>query len=491
MDIVLTDRGPVRGLVTAGHRAYLGIPYAAPPVGELRWRAPRPAAAWTEPLDATRPGPMCAQTGDHLGAGSLSEDCLYLNVTAPREGAGLPVMVWLHGGSFKDGAGHLYDARRLAVQGRVVVVTVNYRLGALGFLAHPALDPESADCGLLDQQEALRWVRRNAAAFGGDPGNVTLFGESSGGVAAGAHLVMPGSAGLFHRAILQSAPVTAPWAPSLALGNNPRPRAQAEREGEALVARLGLADLGRLREVPVEELLRAAADPAQPGFGPVAGGGALPVDPAAAVRAGDFHPVPVLFGINRHEQRMHVWGLEMAVHGGPIPAGRYADEVRAAFGGDADAVLAEYPADAYASPGQALATALTDAQYARHALDTGAALSRRTAAYAYEFADAAAPWFAAFPKPYDMGAYHAADLPYLFDVGYNEPLDEGQRRLAEYMIGRWAAFARDGDPGWPAFTAPEPYVQALAPDATGPVDFAGEHRYAFWTGLKVSAPAGA
>ncbi|WP_049566818.1 carboxylesterase/lipase family protein [Nonomuraea sp. SBT364] len=491
MDIVTTCRGPVRGLIADDHRLYQGIPYAAPPVGELRWRAPRPAAAWTEPLDATRPAPMCAQTGDHLGAGSVSEDCLYLNVTAPREGSGLPVMVWLHGGSFKDGAGGLYDARRLAVRGGVVVVTVNYRLGALGFLAHPALDAESADCGLLDQREALRWVRRNAAAFGGDPDNVTLFGESSGGVAVGAHLVMPGSAGLFHRAILQSAPVTAPWTPSLAMGNNPRPREQAERDGEALVARLGLDDLGRLREVPVEELLRAAADPAQAGFGPVVGGGALPVDPASALAAGEFHPVPVLYGINRHEQRMHVWGLEMAVHGGPIPGERYADEVRAAFGADADAVLAAYPPAGYASAGQALATALTDAQYARHAVDTGAALSRRVAAYAYEFADASAPWFAAFPKPYDMGAYHAAELPYLFDVGYNEPLDAEQQRLADRMIGYWAGFARTGDPGWPGFTAAEPYVQALAPGAIGPVDFAGEHRYAFWASLKVSVPDGA
>ncbi|MEV4111931.1 carboxylesterase/lipase family protein [Nonomuraea sp. NPDC049695] len=497
--LVHTDQGPLRGILTEDHRSFLGIPYAAPPVGELRWRAPRPAPAWTQPRQATTPGPMCAQTGDHLGGGSTSEDCLYLNVTTPRpqQGRKLPVMVWLHGGSFKDGAGHLYDARRLAAQGKVIVVTVNYRLNAFGFLAHPALhdaDGLSGNYGLADQQAALRWVRRNAAAFGGDPHNVTLFGESSGAVSVCAHLAAPGSAGLFHRAILNSAPCTAPWSPSLAMGNNPRPRAQAERDGRALAKRLGLGEsptAQQLRAIPADKLLQAASDPAQPGFGPVTGGAFLPLDPARAITSGRFHQVPVLYGINRHEQRMHVWGLEMAKYRGPIPADRYDDEVRAAFGANADKVLARYPLSAYASPSQALATALTDAQYARPALDTGKALSRHVPTYAFEFADANAPWFAAFPKPYDMGAYHAAELPYLFDVGYNQPLTDQQQHLADLMIGYWTRFAHTSDPNgsgapaWHPFTTAHPNVQSLAPgdDGIKPADFAHDHRYDFWTSL--------
>ncbi|MDP4503205.1 carboxylesterase/lipase family protein [Nonomuraea turcica] len=497
--LVRTDRGPVRGLVAEDHRSFLGIPYAAPPVGELRWRAPRPAPAWTQPRQATTPGPMCAQTGDHLGGGSTSEDCLYLNVTTPRTRSGrkLPVMVWIHGGSFKDGAGHLYDARRLAAHGEVIVVTVNYRLGAFGFLAHPALrdaDGVSGNYGLADQQAALRWVRRNAAAFGGDPGNVTLFGESSGAIGVCAHLTAPGSSGLFHRAILQSAPCTAPWSPSLAMANNPRPRPQAEGDGQALVERLNLGaspTARQLRAVPADKLLKAASDPAQPGFGPVTGGAFLPLSPAQAIASGRFHRVPVLYGINRHEQRMHVWGLEMAKYQGPIPADRYDEEVHAAFGAHAGKVLARYPLSAYASPSQALATALTDAEYARPALDTGRALSRHVPTYAFEFADANAPWFAAFPKPYDMGAYHAAELPYLFDVGYNQPLTGQQRHLAGHMIGYWTRFARTGDPNgsgapaWHPFTTARAAIQSLAPgdDGIKPADFARDHRYDFWTSL--------
>ncbi|NDU73866.1 carboxylesterase family protein [Actinomadura sp. DSM 109109] len=497
---VRTDKGLIRGAVTGDHRTFLGIPYAAPPVGRLRWRSPQPSAAWTGVRDATRPGAMCAQSGDHLGQGSDAEDCLYLNVTTPAgvaPGKRLPVLVWVHGGSFKDGGGGLYGARRLAVQGQAVVVTINYRLGVFGFLAHRALDRgrnASGDFGLEDQQAALRWVRRNAAAFGGDPGNVTLAGESSGAISTCAHLTSPGSAGLFGRAIIQSAPCTAPRTPSMALANNPRPRAQAEREGEALVQRLELGAepvAGRLRQVPVKDLLKAAADPGQPGFGPVVGGPVLPEDPARAIAGGRFHRVPVLAGTNHDEERMHVWGLEMAKYGGAIPADAYDDEARAAFGDHAAKVMARYPLGRYASASQALATALTDAEYARHALDTYKALSRRVPAYAYEFADAGAPWFAGVGKPYPMGAYHAAELPYLFETGGTEPLNEVQRPLSDQMIGYWARFARTGDPNgsaapaWKHFTAAAPYVQSLAPGehGTGPAAFARDHDYAFWTSI--------
>lgn len=497
---VRTDKGLVRGAVAGDHRTFSGIPYAAPPVGQSRWRSPQPAAAWTGVRDATKPGALCAQSGDHLGQGSDVEDCLYLNVTTPAgvaSGKRLPVLVWVHGGSFKDGGGGLYGARRLAVQGRAVVVTINYRLGVFGFLAHPALDQgrnASGDFGLQDQQAALRWVRSNAAAFGGDPGNVTLAGESSGAVSTCAQLTAPGSAGLFDRAITQSAPCTAPQAPSMALANNPRPRAQAERDGEALVQRLNLRaepTAGRLRQVPVQDLLKAAADPAQPGFGPVVGGPVLPEDPARAIAGGRFHRVPVLAGTDHDEERMHVWGLEMAKYGGPVPAGAYDDEIRAAFGDHAAKVLARYPLGRYSSASEALATALTDAEYAKPALDTYKALSRRVPIHAYEFADSGAPWFAGVGKPYAMGAYHAAELPYLFETTGTEPLTEAQRPLSDQMIGYWTRFARTGDPNgsaapaWKHFASADPYVQSLAPGEHGikPAALARDHDYAFWTSI--------
>lgn len=209
-DVAQTDRRPVRGVVGEDFRVFHGIPYAAPPVGELRWRPPQPAPRWREPLDATAPRNECAQTPHFNWPGSDHEDCLFLNVTTPRHTHDrLPVMVWIHGGGFTNGTGSDHDARKLAVEGDVVVVTINYRLGPLGFLALPSLSEEnpgiqSGNYGIEDQQAALRWVRHNATAFGGDPGNVTIFGGSSGSGSVCAHLVSPTAAGLFHRAIMQS-----------------------------------------------------------------------------------------------------------------------------------------------------------------------------------------------------------------------------------------------------------------------------------------------
>ncbi|HEV2783772.1 MAG TPA: carboxylesterase family protein, partial [Actinophytocola sp.] len=236
---MLTDRGPVRGVVAGDYRLFQGIPFAAPPVGELRWRPPQPPAPWRDPLDATAPRGACAQPGSFGRPETFNEDCLYLNVTTPRRaGHRLPVMVWIHGGSYTTGSGAIYDARKLAVEGGVVVVTINYRLGPLGFLALPALTGEqpgiqSGNYGIEDQQAALRWVRRNAAAFGGDPGNVTIFGESAGSGSVCAHLVSPTAAGLFHRAIGQSYSCAWPVATGAA----------AESAGTAFAGRVGCADV--------------------------------------------------------------------------------------------------------------------------------------------------------------------------------------------------------------------------------------------------------
>jgi len=216
--VVRTAEGPVRGFVKNGVGIFLGIPYATPPVGNLRWRPPQPVEHWDEPLDATHYANTCPQVtelGAFAGPSSITEDCLYLNVFTSNLGGRNPVLVWIHGGGNVDGESNDYDGSKLATGGPIgsptVVVTINYRLGLFGFLAHPALDNEDhpfANYGILDIQAVLQWVRRNIEAFGGDPGTVALGGQSAGAVDTGANLVSPLAAGLFNRAILQSAPVT-------------------------------------------------------------------------------------------------------------------------------------------------------------------------------------------------------------------------------------------------------------------------------------------
>ena len=237
----------------------------------------------------------------------------------------------------------------------------------------------------------------------------------------------------------------------------------------------------QLRQVPPEKLL-AAADQTGDAFGPVTGSALLPTDPARVITTGKIHRVPVLHGINRDEQRLQVWGYETGKYQGPIPAAQYPAEFRQAFGTAAARVLRQYPLDRYASASHALAAALTDAEHAASLLDTARALDRRTPTFTYAFADDAAPWFRDFPQPYPMGAYHAAELPYLFEVGHTQPLSATQQRLADRMIGHWAAFARTGDPGgWRKGT-----VHTLSPtDGTAqPTDFAERHHYAFWSTVR-------
>ncbi|MEV6862242.1 carboxylesterase family protein [Streptosporangium subroseum] len=262
-DVVRTDAGAVRGTVTGEHRIFQGIPYAAPPVGELRWDSPEPVRAWTGIREATRPGSMCPQAGsDYAKVASSDEDCLFLNVTAPRTPRrNRPVMVWIHGDGAL-GSGDLSDVRRIATRGDVVVVTINYRLGVFGGFGYPGLRG-SGMYGLQDQQAALRWVRRNAAAFGGDPANVTVFGVSWGALSIGGHLTSPGAEGLFDRAVMQSGESMmdmlagsmgegVPAYPSYAW----RTVAEVEGMGTYVAPRLGCEDLRCLRALPAEEILK-------------------------------------------------------------------------------------------------------------------------------------------------------------------------------------------------------------------------------------------
>ncbi|WP_216216799.1 carboxylesterase/lipase family protein [Amycolatopsis aidingensis] len=493
--VVHTESGPLRGTVAEDHRSFQGIPYAAPPVGELRWGSPRPVAPWSEPRDATEPGSPCPQPPGAVGEPpSANEDCLYLNVTTPRHtrGRGLPVMVWIHGGGFTQGNGSMYGGAALARRD-VVLVTINYRLGVFGFLAHPALNRGparhlSGNFGIEDQQAALRWVQRNAAAFGGDPGNITVFGESAGGMSVCTQLSSPLAAGLFHRAIIQSGPCTTRFP---GLGSVYPERTDAERTGTEIARLAGCTDPASaavcLRAKPVRELM-ASIPPNTFHLAPVVGGPVLPRDPQRALTTGRFHQVPVMQGTTRDEHRLFQAVVEQLT-GHPLTEADFRGQVTEAFGAKADEVFARYPLSRYGSPSEALAAVLTDHSWSCPALATDRLLTGHVRTYGYEFADRDAPPLAGFPEPsFPLGAYHGSELLYLFG-GLAEPgaLTPEQRTLSERMLGYWTRFARTGNPnghgapGWPGFRAGA-YVQSLAPGRGGirRVDLGREHQCAFW-----------
>jgi para-nitrobenzyl esterase len=488
---VTTTGGTVRGAVDAEVRAFRGIRYAAPPVGDLRWAPPRPAAPWAGVRDATRSGPACPQLASSVAdVASEDEDCLRVDVTTPRRaGGGRPVLVWLHGGGGTNGAGSVFDPRRLVRENGVVVVTVGYRLGVLGNFGMPGLDG-GGSFGLRDQQAALRWVRDNAAAFGGDAGNVTLFGESYGALSTTAQLVSPDARGLFHRAALQSdlalhdypAGTIAPGAP--AVPSLWVSRQELEATGGEVARQLGCADVACLRRLPVSALLPSGQLFTRFAYGTRT----LPEDPVTALRAGRFARVPVLSGGTRDEHRLYTAAFyELA--GRPVTPRLYAGLLRAAFGPAAGKVAAEYPAAREGSPALAWSRVVTDRVWARALHEQNRLLAAHTRVWAYEFADRDAPGVIEFPPGFPPGAHHSSEVFYQFDVagggefeGATEPFTPAQRELASAMNRYWSAFARTGDPNARGLPRWEPHgsVLALAPDRIAPVDYAAEHRLPFW-----------
>lgn len=492
--LVQTGSGPVRGVLADGYRAFYAVPYAAPPVGELRWRPPIPPRPWAQVKDASRPAPRCPQTAlagrDPADPGS--EDCLYLNVTTPRATGPhrpWPVMVWLHGGSFATGSGGAYRPQRLVTGGNVVVVTLNYRLGALGFWGYPGLG-SSATFGLLDQRAALDWVHRNASAFGGDARNVTLFGQSAGALSICAHLTSAQSAGLFHRAILQSGACTTstpPLGPGQVTATSIwTRRTDAEKSGTALAERLGCVDkataLACMRRIQPADLLKATKNAT---WGPAYDTPILPVSPDQALRAGHFHRMPVLEGHTRDEARL----LAALTLPRPITTAEYTALVVRAFGTNAGKVAAQYPPGRYPSPSLAWAALLTDRIFACPTLTDERLFARAVPVFGYEFADPDAPRIYPFPDWMPPGAYHGSDLTYLFDPAEADRLTPEQRELAAAMTGYWTRFAATGDPNtsrsprWPRISLDRPIrAQAFMPGKDGitPVDPDIEHHCGFW-----------
>lgn len=486
--VVATSHGAVRGVVGEDGRLFQGIPYAAPPTGQRRWRSPQPVGRWTGVRDATRPGTQCPQAGNSQGHPSVvgSEDCLYLNVRTPRAAAGpRPVLVFLHGGGHVGGQGASYDTTRIVNQGDAVVVTINYRLGVLGFLAHPSLrDPYAGNFGVADQQAALCWVRRNIAAFGGDAGNVTLWGQSAGGRSVCAQLASPAARSLFDKAIVQSSPCA----------NDLLTRREADARGQAAAAKLGCPDAACLRDKTAAELvlsheprtvLRARfADYLQ--WLPVTGTPAVPHQPLDAIRHGATASKQVIFGGTRNEMNVFV-GIHYDGRGNPITAEQYPEVLRELYGTRrARAIQDRYPHQQYPSPSLALATAMSDdgsGVGTCRQQPTADAAARHSATYTYEFAQPSGEVIGGLP----LGATHSDDLPYFFDGDYpgaaaDQPPAGDLKVLADKLIGYWTTFARTGKPGpdWPGYQRGT--ALSLAVDHIGMTDVARAHQCEFWLG---------
>lgn len=467
MPIVETSFGRLEGETREGHVAFLGVPYAAPPLGPLRWRAPRPPAAWAGTRPARTPGPAARQTGHPIpgfaASGPQSEDCLYLNIFTPRcDGSRRPVLFWIHGGGFTHGSGSeaLYDGGPLARRGDVVVVTINYRLGAWGYAHLGTRLPDrglAANCGQLDAIAALHWVHENIAQFGGDPGNVTIFGESAGAASVGTLLAMPAARRLFHKAILQS-------------GTGRALDAQAAGATvDRLTAAAGLAGPEGLLTLDADTLLEAQAKViagasfGQLPFGPMVEGESLPEQPLAAVRSGAAARIPLLIGTNRDEVKLFTAiqqreplsdaGLEAAV--AAMFPGAGSEAVRAGIGVFRESRRRRgLPAenldilDAIASEGRFRVNSLRLALAQR-------AHQERTYVYLFTYASPA--------RRGALGACHALEMPFVFGTlkapGQERFAGTGPEveRLSENMMDAWIAFARTGDPSHAGIGTWEPY----------------------------------
>lgn len=452
--------GLVEGVEEDGVLVFKGIPFAAPPVGPLRWRAPAPPAAWTGVRNADQFSPICVQTGaypDDAPPEPMSEDCLYLNIWAPAgaHDAPLPVMVWIYGGGLVNGSAStpLYAGEALARRG-VIVVTFNYRLGAFGFLAHPELSRESAyggsgNYGLLDQLAALTWVQQNIAALSGDPGNVTVFGQSSGSISISALISSPLARGLFHRAIGQSGGLFEPLdaAPEFGLEG-------AEQVGQAFASRLQAPSLEALRALPASAIAAQRFHP-QPNID----GYVLRETPYEALANGRANDVDLLVGSNAEE------GLYF-LSGRTVNAANFGDVLREDFPGFIVSwVGPRAPADDRAAR-DAFISFESDMRFGWNmwawARLHAAARARNT--FYYRFAHTPAG---------QQGATHGAEMPYVFDHLdlYDAPWTESDRHLAETMVSYWTNFARTGDPNgeglpsWPAFESTNRRVMLINGDS--------------------------
>jgi para-nitrobenzyl esterase len=467
--VVNAPSGSVQGTAEGDLRVFKGIPYAVPPVGGMRWRPPAPMQVWKGVRAATAFGPACVQPQSKTPSVyspaeplPVSEDCLTLNIWAPKDAKHAPVLFWIHGGALVTGSSReaMYDGAKLAARG-VVVVSINYRLGVLGWLAHPALTAESpqhvsGNYGLLDQIAALSWVRHNIAAFGGDAGNVTIAGESAGGLSTLYLMVSPLARGLFHKAIAESSyMISMPELKKSAYGGP-----SSEAIGQMLGGGLQATDLAALRGMSAQAITDGAAKLGFPPFGTV-DGLVLPQQMVTAFDEGKQAPVPILAGFNQGEIRT----LMMLAPKPPATAAEYEAGIRDRYGELADAFLKLYPAADYK---ESIIATTRDMLYGW----TAERLARKQTAigqpaYLYLFDHG-------YPAMDDAGlhAFHASELPYIFGTFDRTPplwpkipATLAQQILSDAMIGYWTSFARDAKPrapgvaDWPAYGSTRSYMR--------------------------------
>jgi len=452
---VKVEQGLVQGAFENGLTVYRGIPFAAPPVGDLRWRAPQPATNWEGVKQATQFGPSPVQNGKG------SEDCLYLNVWTPAKSANdhLPVLVWIYGGGFSAGSAsdRSYSGEKLATKG-VVLVSINYRVGQLGFLAHPELSAESTNhvsgnYGLLDQIAGLQWVKQNIAAFGGDPNKVTIFGESAGGISVSMLCASPLAKGLFEGAISESGGSFGPPRPTTFPGENLKRLADAERGGEAFAKSAGASSIAELRKIAPDKL------PASRGLGgswPIIDGWVIPDDQYKLYSAGKYNDTPILVGYNSDEG---------ASFSPPKSPEDYLASTKARYGKFADALIQAYPAGS----NTVLKTArdLTrDAAFGWHTWSWARLQSQAGKSKVFYYYFDQHPNYPESSPQFDHGSPHGSEVPYVFEhLNANSPqTSKTDLEISDAMSSYWVNFAKDGDPNgedlpaWPAFSESHPEV---------------------------------
>jgi para-nitrobenzyl esterase len=477
---VKVEGGLLQGTVEDGLRIYRGIPYAAPPVGDLRWKAPQPVSKWEGIKAADQFGRACIQTNKAISnLPEPSEDCLYLNVWTPAKNANekLAVMVWIHGGGFIAGtpAEKTYDGAWLAQKG-VVVVSIGYRLGVMGFLAHPELSAGSdkhvsGNYGLLDMIAGLKWVQRNVAAFGGNPKRVTIFGESAGSAAVSNLCASPLTKGLFHGAIAESGASFAPVRAGAAIGDGVTPLAAAEKEGADWANTLGVSSIAELRKLPPEEL--QAASLGKTGItGPNVDGWVFVDDQYKLYQAGRYNDVPVIVGYNSDE------GANFA---GAVSKADHVESVRKRYGPFADRLLAAYPGGETPAEKRTARNLMRDASFGSHSWSWVRLQTKTGKSKAFFYFFDVHPDFPADSPRAEFGAAHAAELPYTFHqlTGPNHPtpVTPQDEVIAEVMRTYWTNFAKTGDPNgpglpkWTVYNDKKPQILHIAFGSTqmGPI----------------------
>jgi para-nitrobenzyl esterase len=517
--LVTTASGNVQGVLRGGTCTYLGVPFAAPPTGDLRWRPPQPRGPWAPgTLNATVVPQACAQINP-AGAVAGIEDCLTLNIWAPAAvaaGPGLPVLIWLHAGAFLGASSNFAanDGRRFAEERGAVVVAPNYRLGAFGWLAHNALTledrnyPSSGNYGLADQRAALRWVRDNIASFGGNPANVTLAGGSAGAISTSLHLVSPSSRGLFHRAIMPSGFASARLDSA----------SEAAAQGEAFAAALGCTDraavVSCLRSRSQNQVLAAlplsslpggfqqyAQEPGRVAWGPVVDGLEVPDQPRELYRRGQFSRMPVIVGTTRDEG----WTFVDRSFPAGLDALQYDRAVRTEFGMDADAVLGLYPATMFPTAKDALARLTGDVEFVCEARRIARVMHHDGApvyVYSYEYP----------VDPVNPGrAFHGLDTNLLFGNNFAAPsnhvLTPADLVIYDAMSTFWRRFIETGNPNprgapvqWPPYR-PGPFDTPVDPsrsdrhfvfgDRLGVANYLRDSQCNFWESFYFRSVLGA